>query len=1409
VTPRVDDIHKLIADIDYLLSGSGNRLSRMLSGHVQYDKDVLQQVRDFLLQLQETELSQQNPPQQSTQQPLSTLVNRFSQAENSPPSSQAYQLPQKQFSSLPEQLESEFADLLQPLRVELNDLLHQRVNLMQEIRQLEQKRLQNYSLTQQLFNQEQIISEFLQVLMSRLLPSLSPYVANSPNVTANDASGGRSHQQENVTTNPSGTYSLFGSSEQIERLVMLSRELDQRLLSLDGTVNLVFEALQRNIKAYHQSLSQALTRMHSQGLQGEQLMTSFLNNLTQHLQQQSFTFLTSPVRGVDESQSLDTQQVAHPKELDTTASFTDSSVGDVSSVEMLDTIISQLTSEQSSEQSSERLLVTTPDVNTNTFDTLSNTTNTVIDELQPKTVSSVSDEVDQLYASLFGVEDALNLQSTIISDPLENDLSTLDTTVSSLNIPEVTTESRDMFAQVKSQDSAEQSPVMTDDIPPGNRSFTPVSWEDLFLTEDTQPPSEVVNVIQDVVSVPVDSLPGSDDTITVLTDLLIDVSSDERSLEIPFLGDTPPTTSITVPGTISLHETFDREEDSSVDSFIPASLEEDLLSPQGHKVPIVPDIVLDPLQLEQLDLDLAHFNQQISVNLESTNNSLDFGNLVDQEKLLETEPRDKISPIENIEKVPDVLLPMEIGEVENQPDAAVNPDTLQLPEQNQLTDPPQANQPVVVIHSSDMAQQPTVKIDLRKIIEKKNIPTSPVSETISETTTTTDAPETVLSASSNLNNDSDSGIAAADSVWYLGIDLGTTGISVALLNRSTSVIHPIYWSTENQPSKTPVSRSFRLPAEVYLPVASVLQSGESGEHDISPPGVTQDPTATPLGTTPQSAQNFHSAELKPYLQVAVPYKNKKQKWEPVLQLNEFSSGPLIWVVRSLAKLLLTLKSEQVTTTPALIAHADGIDQANFATIINEISGVICTCPSDWSEQYRFNLREAILIGQLVQHPQQIFFLEEAIATLLPELDTVNSPPVQLQDHKGLRPLRSSEQQLLGNTLSINIGARVTEMALVNLPDNTEGLTHQDFMLHSFNYAGKGIEQDIICQLLLPPKSRQSRLEVVQDQDQNQDNPVTTNPHTWQWQPTIPGLDQMRWASLELETLELPRVGEPDIPVRIRLQQRLESSLLGHALLDAALALKIILQHQETFTLELADQQWVLQRRDLESQIFVPFVRRLNRELNKLLVAWGTPTEAIDRAILTGGLASVGTINRWLRQKVPNAKIIQDAYLDETGTPMCSRVAYGLAVLPLHPQILEVSQHQYTDYFLLSELLKILPDRTLSFGEVLHLFENRGVHTRNCQQRLLAFLEGEIPSGLIPSSLDTNWLTHSSRDNPDYKLINGTPFFEKLGNLTYRPNWQKLMPLRYYMDSIKTSAIQSLEEPYIVNFIQDTQAKKPQ
>ena len=81
---------------------------------------------------------------------------------------------QEQSNVKAQQLKSEFSALLQPLQAELSALLQERATLVQEIRQLEQRRLQNYSLSQQLANQEQMISEFLQVLMSRLVPNLTP-----------------------------------------------------------------------------------------------------------------------------------------------------------------------------------------------------------------------------------------------------------------------------------------------------------------------------------------------------------------------------------------------------------------------------------------------------------------------------------------------------------------------------------------------------------------------------------------------------------------------------------------------------------------------------------------------------------------------------------------------------------------------------------------------------------------------------------------------------------------------------------------------------------------------------------------------------------------------------------------------------------------------------------------------------------------------------------------------------------------------------------------------------------------------------------------------------------------------------------------------------------------------------------
>jgi hypothetical protein len=1243
VTFRVDEIQRLIADVDNLLASSGKRLPKLLSSSAPEAREVLERIREFLVKLGESEtLDNTKQNKVSGQQPLSPLLAKFiDQSSSQPPAQQPPEWEQSQVTNLPQQLGTELAELIQPLRAELAGLLQERANLVQEIRLLEQRRSQNYSLSQQLANQEQIITEFLQVLLNRLVPSLAPHL-NSP-----------------TTTNHLYPSPILESSDQTERLKLLTRDLDQRLLSLDGTVNVVFEGLQRNIHNYHESLSQSLARMHSQGLQGEQLMAKFIQNLIQHLQ--------IPSSGSQLSQETlvpPTNSLAAFKQPETPATET-------VSTDDLDAMLLDLGEDLS------------PDAHPS------------------KSQADGVDAVDQLYASLFGSAYVREQRAEVL--PQVTNVTDIPATAPAEEVPSVDAGSKvsDPWLEPHAGDVVElDSPGSQNSQDAVTQPINSSSslWDALFSAEETEPvpPLDLSSLRQKAVTI-TDSSPAqqvSVDTITALTDLLTDCD--------PVPSPETAATNATVPDVTEQTEVVisDEEQDIELDNYILASPQENLFSEAETLVDHIPDISLDDVQLQQLELDLAQLDTD------------------SQEELHTDHQQAKFAP----------------------------------------TSFPQSE----------------VELDFSPTNEKKKEDTNPVS-----------ANATPVIAS-DLGSSDVSPINAADSVWYLGIDVGTTGISAALLNRSTFVVYPIYWSAEKQAGTSSFGQSFRLPAEVYLPTTSVPQGKTESK-------VNSEQTPT---NDAKSANNLYSAQLKPYLQVAIPYRNSRQKWEPVLQFNEFSAGPLIWVVRSLSKLLLTLKSDRQSTTQGLTATAVGLDDGSFSSVMSQIAGVICTCPSGWSEQYRFNVREALLTSKIVQYPQQVFFVEEAIASLLSVLDGANGETIQLRERQGLVTTRISEQPLVGNTLAINIGATATEMALVDLPENLVQLAHNDFMLHSFAYAGKGIEQDIICQLLLPPKSRQSRTE-----NQGENKTITSNP--WHWQPTLPGLDQMRWQSLGLEELELPRVGEPDIEARIRLQQRLESSLLGQALLDAALALKLILQHHESFTLDLADQRWLLQRRDLESQVLVPFVRRLNRELNKLLVARGIPTEAIDQAILTGGVAAIGTVSRWLKQKLPNAKIIQDAYLGDNGAPNCSRVAYGLAMLPLHPQVLDIPRQQYTDYFLFTELLRLLPDHALSFNEVLHLFEERGVNTRTCQQRLLAFLEGELPPGFIPNSLDSSWLTQSSHENPDYQAIAAAPLFAKQGNLTYRPHAQQLLCLRRYLNAVQASTQQSLEEPYTVDFAVET------
>ncbi|WP_339381543.1 hypothetical protein [Brasilonema bromeliae] len=1429
MTSRATETQQLIAEIDRLLTNK--RLPRLFSNQASELRQVLERIRDFLVNLSESSAQVQTPQELQSQQSPSLAKSVAQDDHQSLPQQQSLQQ-QENINVVVGQENNPFAVVLGPLQEEIKALLQERSNLAEEIRQLEQKRLHNYSLAQQLANQEQMISEFLQVLKSRIVSDLTPQTRET---------AGNSQMQHLVTSyqsnTESATYStlpVVESQEQVERLSRLAKQLDQKLLALDGTVNVVFEALQGNIHTYHESLSQALARMHSKGVQGEQLLASFITNFTQQLQQQ-----TSINQASVENVKDETPQLVESNEL----------VSELPEVTPNNQALS-LEAQQESTNAS--------DLNAVVFQDREDAQNTV--ETPDKSAvhhnssQFIRDQVDQLYASLFGVDvtdvatedkvtditdEFFDQPTATVSAPSEVTIITDE--LSTLTLSELTDE---LFEQSITTPAGDQVTDVTNQLsaPDIDQFFeqqtttTPVTTDDDTTVTDVTT-TKVTNVIDELFDQP--TLTSSADTSPPT---VTHQPQSEFLYEITFEAPQVPTKPVT-----------DVTNSSSVSNLSETSPDAATNQQQLDSIVEIPDPWLEELEADLVKLSTDDAKQTQDVSLETTEQSS-----IPQENILAELPPveeytqvvsfDSTSPVspttENIITVLTDLLadtnreslaaniaPITSEAVETPPQNIAestaggiqNRDVEESSENNVPASPienvlfPEENQsPEIVDISLEEAQLDQLEQDLASFDGEINALLQPLTQSENQEKAETEPNSSIIepqaeleksvvkeeidgssvSISGSTNND------ARKSIWYLGIDLGTTGISAALLNRSTTEVYPLYWSAaQTQEEATSIKRSFRLPAEVYLPTASVTSTETESSHpqdQIAPAAVAEEKVPENMATSSPSPQssaathNLFSAQLKPYLQIALPYKSEGQKWEPVLQLNEFSTVPLVWVVRSLSKLLLTFTEDRSSTTLGLSAAAVGLDQETFRRIINEITGVICTCRSNWSEQYRFNIREAILISKLVQHPQQVFFLEEGIACLLSELDGAEGEIVKITDSEGTRFAKSSDRPLVGNTFVLNIGAAATEMALVNLPENVEDLTHSDFMLHGFAYAGKELEQDIICQLLLPSKWRQPRTT-------SQEDTKTYTTNSKNWQPAILGLDQMSFSSLGLEELNLPRAGEPDVGERIRLQQRLESSLLGKAIIDAAIALKLILQHQESFTLELADQQWVLQRRDLESQVFVPFVRRINREINRLLVAKGIPTEAINQAIFTGGVASVAAVSRWLRQKLPNAKIIQDLYLGENNSPNCSRVAYGLAVLPLHPQVLDVPRQQYTDYFLFTELLQILPSRAISFSEVIQLFENRGINTRTCEQRLMAFLEGELPSGLIPTSTDAIWLTQGSCDNSNYKAITAAPLFEKQGSLTYRPNTEQLQAITRYLDAIKPSIQQSLEEPYTVNF----------
>ncbi|MDB9528115.1 hypothetical protein PN498_19135 [Oscillatoria sp. CS-180] len=605
--------------------------------------------------------------------------------------------------------------------------------------------------------------------------------------------------------------------------------------------------------------------------------------------------------------------------------------------------------------------------------------------------------------------------------------------------------------------------------------------------------------------------------------------------------------------------------------------------------------------------------------------------------------------------------------------------------------------------------------------------------------------------------------------WFLGLDFGSNGLSAVLMEHVSGSAHPLCWfPLSNDDSTQP---TYRMPA-----VASMRTNPEAAtELHLNAVGLAA------LSETSENADVLINT-LKPLLKIGIPHQTTSGRWEPTIQWTTDQAVSLQQVLMSTQALLELITQAHAVS---LRLEAVGLETSLLYDVLDNLQGVVVGIPSNWPDTYCINLREAVLSAGLVASPGQIFFLEEAIAAVLSGLPDPHEPlPEQ---NRQAQTLYQCNWQ--GGTVVISSGSICTEVGTVDLPRPLDALSHEDFKLRNLAYGGDALDLDIICQLLVPAERRQSV--TASDRRASRDG--------WGWQATSPDVANARWEELQIEALDLPQLAEPDLGERIRLRRHLESSKLGQSLLEAARYLKLILQHQNQYQLQLADQSWKVLRRDLESRVLVPYIQRLNQQVNSLLSQTGLSAQGINQVICTGGNASFSTIAKWLRQKFPNATIIQDTY-PSNRPQTCSRVAYGLANLCRYPQVLDISRHQYSDYFLLHEIVRVVPGTPMPFEGILHLLTEQGINTDACRSRIEAILEGHLPPGFVPDASTQDYFAEASLMSELSQALTSRPLLTQQTRQIYMLNEQQRDRIQNYLAALMLNKHQTLTEPMIAELV---------
>ncbi len=290
-----DQIQALIAEIDEVLSQPNLRLPWVVFGEtVTRSRQVLERVRKYLVFLQQqvdegaflSPMETNQPTTPGMREPLWQAIRReMIYLRN---------------------------HLTQPLQEEVERLRLEQRNLIQEIQLLEARKAQTNAPIQSQSYQQQLSREFLQEFMTRLQDSLIHNVTETLNhietrfldsillTDANSLPALPATPSEDSRT----TVSSLTPAQRLEQIRQLQVQSDHLLMTLDSSLSVIFEALQRNLQTYSDSLSQSLERMHSLGKQGEVMFTTLVNQLAQQVGQETSSYLQSSLQLTESEASI-------------------------------------------------------------------------------------------------------------------------------------------------------------------------------------------------------------------------------------------------------------------------------------------------------------------------------------------------------------------------------------------------------------------------------------------------------------------------------------------------------------------------------------------------------------------------------------------------------------------------------------------------------------------------------------------------------------------------------------------------------------------------------------------------------------------------------------------------------------------------------------------------------------------------------------------------------------------------------------------------------------------------------------------------------------------------------------------------------------------------------------------------